>query len=118
MQYPFFAHAFVDGAYLRKLAKDNKKPLVDPSKLVRKIVQHPNIRSWCALNDIILARVVYYDAKPDDDLEINQELRDYWKTVELQPDTELGFGSTRGGTKKKPPRQKGVDTLIPVDMLV
>src|SRR5207253_5397539 len=37
---------------------------------------------------------------------------------ELLPDTHLGFGSLRGGTGKKPPRQKGVDTLIAVDMLV
>jgi uncharacterized LabA/DUF88 family protein len=33
-------------------------------------------------------------------------------------DTELGFASVRGGTRKRPPRQKGVDTLIAVDMLV
>jgi uncharacterized LabA/DUF88 family protein len=119
---PFLAHGFVDGKYLRKVAEAAKLPLVNPRSLVEHIVLSPQIQSWCAdprtARNVALARVIYYDARPDDDSEINQELKEYWDTVELLYDTELGFGSTRGGTKKSPPRQKGVDTLIAVDMLV
>lgn len=66
----------------------------------------------------MLARVIYYDGRPDEEAELSSDLRDYWDAIELLSDTELGFGSTRRGTRRRPPRQKGVDTLIAVDMLV
>jgi uncharacterized LabA/DUF88 family protein len=65
-----------------------------------------------------LARTTYYDGRPDDDAAISEDLRNYWAAIELLSDTQLGFGSTRGGTNRRPPRQKGVDSLIAVDMLV
>lgn len=119
---PYHAHGFVDGAYLRKLAEKHQVPLVNPRTLVSNIINAPEVLTWGALphsrGDICLTRVVYYDARPDEEGEVGQELRDYWDTIELLPDTELGFGSLRGGTRRRPPRQKGVDTLLAVDMLV
>ncbi|HJP95747.1 MAG TPA: NYN domain-containing protein [Candidatus Saccharimonadales bacterium] len=119
---PYIAYGFVDGGYLRKLAENVRKPLVSPRRLVDRVVLSPNIQSWCSdpmtHRNVALARVIYYDARPDDDSEVEQDIKDYWDAIELLQDTELGFGSTRGGTKKRPPRQKGVDTLIAVDMLV
>lgn len=117
------AYGFVEGGYTRERAKGFNLHLPDPQKLVKNIVNEPTIQQWCSSpytnRNIGLARVVYYDVRPDDDSETHQELRDYWDAVELLNDTELGFGSMRGeGTKRKPPRQKGVDTLIAVDMLV
>lgn len=119
---PYHAHGFVDGAYLRKLAEKSLVPLVDPRTLVSNVVNSPEVQTWGSLphthGEVCLTRVIYYDARPDEDVEENKELRDYWSAVELLRDTELGFGSLRGGTKRKPPRQKGVDTLLAVDMLV
>jgi uncharacterized LabA/DUF88 family protein len=119
---PYHAHGFVDGAYLRKLAEKYLVPLANPRVLSSNIVSDPEVRIWGASplsrGDICLTRVIYYDARPDEENEVEQELRDYWEAIELLPDTELGFGSLRGGTRRKPPRQKGVDTLLAVDMLV
>lgn len=119
---PYHAHGFVDGAYLRRLAEKFLVPLVNPRVLVSNIVSSTDVQSWGSLpharGEVTLTRVIYYDARPDEDDEADKELRDYWSAVEILPDTELGFGSLRGGTKRKPPRQKGVDTLLAVDMLV
>lgn len=119
---PYHAHGFVDGAYLRKLAEKFRVPLVNPRILVSNVVNSTEVQSWGVLphtrGDVCVTRVVYYDARPDEDGEVDNGLRGYWDAVELLPDTELGFGSLRGGTKRRPPRQKGVDTLLAVDMLV
>ena len=120
---PFLAHGFVDGKYLRKVVENAGLPLPNPQVLVHHIVKSDEVASWggihrYSVSDISLARTTYYDGRPDDDSEISTELKQYWETVELLQDTQLGFGSIRGGTKTRPPRQKGVDTLIAVDMLV
>jgi uncharacterized LabA/DUF88 family protein len=119
---PFLAHAFVDGKYLRKVCENLSLPFRNPQALVHYITNSQDIQSWSTphfgARDIILARTTYYDGRPDDDSEIPDDLRKYWTEIELLPDTQLGFGSTRGGTKTKAPRQKGVDTLIAVDVLV
>jgi len=67
-------------------------------------VGHANVR-------IFLDRVIYYDARPDEGS--SAELEEYWRAIELLPDTEIGFGVLRGRKR----RQKQVDTLIAVDML-
>jgi len=119
---PYHAHGFVDGAYLRRLAEKFLVPFVNPRVLVSNIVNSAIVQSWGvqphAPGDVCLTRVIYYDARPEEDSDAEKELRDYWEAVELLSDTELGFGSLRGGTKRRPPRQKGVDTLLAVDMLV
>jgi uncharacterized LabA/DUF88 family protein len=117
------AHSFIDGAYLRRAAKEAHLHLVDPLALSKSIIfDQAVIQDWCAdpraIRSTGLARVIYYDARPDDDSELDPNLKSYWDAIELLRDTQLGFGSLRGGNKKKPPRQKGVDTLIAVDMLV
>src|SRR5688500_6189105 len=118
----YHAHAFVDGAYLRQLARAAGLPLANPRLLANNVAFDNRLQSWGAVESAgrttALTRVVYYDARPDDDAEAPTELREYWSEIELLNDTELGFGSLRGGTKRRPPRQKAVDTLIAVDMLV
>ena len=39
---------------------------------------------------------------------------EYWRAIKLLPDTQIGFGALRG----RPRRQKRVDGLIAVDMMV
>ena len=67
--------------------------------------------------ELALHRVVYYDAIADDASVVSPEHQEYWRQIEILPDTHLGFGSLRG-TRTDRPRQKGVDTLMAVDMLV
>lgn len=119
---PYQAFGFVDGGYIRKRAVDAGEALINPQALAKRVVGLPNVQDWCgtphSVGNIALARIIYYDARPDNEADVSEELKEYWDAVELLPDTELGFGTMRGGTNKKPPRQKGVDTLIAVDMLV
>ena len=118
----FLAHAFVDGKYLRKVCENLSLPFRDPHEVLQWIVSSPEVQSWgtphFGAKNIVLARTTYYDGRPDDDSAIPSDLQSYWNEIELLPDTQLGFGSERGGTKTRAPRQKGVDTLIAVDMLV
>lgn len=118
----YHAHAFVDGGYLRELARASDQPLVNPRVLANNIVFDNRVQTWGTVEtsgrSTTLARVIYYDARPDADEEVSADLLAYWDAIELLNDTELGFGSLRGGTKRRPPRQKAVDTLIAVDMLV
>jgi uncharacterized LabA/DUF88 family protein len=65
-----------------------------------------------SLDRVTLGRVTYYDAWPDE--EPQTELLEYWRQVEELPDTAVGFGALRG----RPRRQKRVDGLIAVDMMV
>lgn len=110
------AYVFIDGGYLRRIAWDNNRPLYNPRKIAERVVSHKNVQAWPAgpytANNVHLARITYYDGRPDE--EEDRELTDYWNAIELLPDTELGFGSVRG----RPRRQKAVDTLIAVDMIV
>ncbi|MEL6110127.1 MAG: NYN domain-containing protein [Planctomycetota bacterium] len=112
---PVRAFGFVDGGYLRKRAEDNSKPLPDPWALPMKVLgsQGYGFTKSCSLQ-----RVTYYDAAPDSMTDVPEHLSDYWDAVELIDDVHLGFGYLRGGKRKKPPRQKAVDTLLTVDMLV
>lgn len=117
-------YCFVDGGHLRAMAKKANKALPDPNSLARKVANSKLVQHWQTFQSrgdnsrfmgptprYGLSRVVYYDAWPDngpDDL-----LLEYWRAIELLPDTEIGFGALRG----KPRRQKRVDSLIAVDML-
>ena len=110
------AYVFIDGAYLRSFAWDNGNPLLNPRMVATEIVEKRQVQRWTATAgaslNVYLARVIYYDAKPDD--EDDTDLQAYWDAVELLPDTHLGFGVLRG----QPRRQKRVDTLIAADMIV
>ncbi|HXO28558.1 MAG TPA: NYN domain-containing protein [Thermoanaerobaculia bacterium] len=119
------AYCFVDGGHVRAMAKQVGKPLVDPRALAITITYSATVQYWRTWKpgpepgDLVvdsdirigLDRVIYFDARRDD--ATDQLLEEYWRAVELLPDTELGFGSVRG----RPRRQKKVDGLIAVDML-
>jgi uncharacterized LabA/DUF88 family protein len=120
------AYCFVDGGYLRAGAKKYKQPLVDPRVLAENIAGSFLVQGWripgmtsggkeyANRSEVGLGRVLYYDARPDDTSSSVSAIEDYWKAVELLPDTEIGFGALRG----RPRRQKRVDGLIAVDMMV
>ncbi len=118
----YIAHGFVDGAYLRANADKADLAWVDPHRLVASVALQSVIQEWgdprSGPHNAALTRVVYYDARPDAAEDTTKNLREYWSQIELLPDTHLGFGSLRGGTRSKPPRQKGVDTMMAVDMVV
>ena len=114
------AYGFVDGAYLRELALDAGVPLLDPKRVLHIALSGamPKIYDPGHPASLNLGRVVYYDAQSEDETEVLQSLRDYWDALELLPDTHLGFGWVRSKKRKRPRRQKAVDTLIAVEMLV
>lgn len=121
----YHAHAFIDGAYLRRLAQDYDVPLADPHSLAGRIGDNDVVQGWgrhfVKERPTALTRVLYYDAGLDDVEPAAVEPGDldaYWNTIEMLPDTELRFGTVRGKGGKRPRRQKGVDTLLAVDMLV
>lgn len=109
-------YAFVDGAYLRHLARNGNRPLPNPRALVLNAVGRGTLNEWCTdplrPSIVTIRRLTYYDARPEPSA--SENLESYWKFIESSPDCDLGFGSLRGRTR----RQKGVDTLITVDMLV
>lgn len=114
------AYGFIDGAYLRKLAEEAGVPLQDPKRVLHLALSGATEHIYDPVHpgNLNLGRVTYYDAHSEEDTEVPQSLRDYWDALELLPDTHLGFGWVRGKKRKKPRRQKAVDTLIAVDMLV
>ena len=108
-------YGFVDGAYLRRLAQEKEIALANPAN----VISHVLAQAGKVLGGtLITSRIIYYDAAPVEESEVCSDLREYWDALELQRDTELGFGSLRGKARKTPRRQNGVDTLIAVDMLV
>lgn len=107
-------YSFVDGAYLRKLAEGRIEGFWNPLQLSLGVVGQLGYRDQ---NEARLVRVTYYDAEPDGEQQSDGKIKDYWERVELLNDTHLGFGTLRGKTRRRPQRQKGVDTLIAVDML-
>jgi uncharacterized LabA/DUF88 family protein len=115
---PLTAHAFVDGGHLRSHAEDNGLGYLDPWKVASWVVSNPVLDGSGFQRTILLPRVNYYDAEPDEGEaqtdSTSTSLESYWQAVEALPCTHLRFGELRG----KPRRQKGVDVLLAVDMLV
>lgn len=120
------AHCFVDGGYLLGISKQYSRPLADPRTLASNITYSELVQYWrtpkgmmspkefpgAPNTSIGLARVLFYDAFPDE--VADPKMEEYWRAIELLPDTETRFGAIRGRRR----RQKGVDGLIAVDMLV
>ena len=106
--------AFVDGGYVRNVAEHASVGFVNPYAMCNLIAQRS--QTWL-IDNIRLRRVIYYDAKPEDDSRIDPHIEEYWSEIEHLPFTELGFGTTREGVGRKAPRQKGVDTLLAADLL-
>ena len=117
--YPHLVHVFIDGGYLREVAREQKAALVNPRALASKLVGSPTIQGWASdparPKNALLGRTTYYDAIPDASAETNPDLEQYWRAIELEDDVHLGFGALRG--LKRSARQKGVDVQIAVDML-
>lgn len=113
----YHAHGFVDGGYLRELALSGRLDLPNPRLLVQNGLNEHQIGSWASDRTrpslISLTRVTYYDARPDGAAS-SPGIEKYWDAIERLPDTQLGFGTIRGRKR----RQKKVDSLIAVDMLV
>ena len=105
---------------MHKLAREAGRKLVNPVTLARRLTQSGEIQAWAhspaTRNNARLGRITFYDALPDDAKGKNPEREQYWRAIELLEDVHLGFGALRGLSKQ--PRQKGVDTLIAVDMVV
>ncbi len=118
----FHVHAFIDGAFLLERGSELGVSYPDPYLVAYQAVASDTVQRWAQplhspVPEVALARVTYYDAAPDDVAAASPERRSYWQAIERIPDTALGFGYLRG-RKGRQPRQKGVDTLIAVDMLV
>lgn len=117
---PHLGYVFIDGGYLRVLARQHGGQLANPLALSHSLIRSGQIQSWACdprvAENTFLGRINYYDAMPDDPAHQRPELEDYWKAIALMDDVHLGFGALRGLKRKV--RQKGVDTLIAVDMLV
>lgn len=120
------SHCFLDAGYLRGISKQFNRPLADPRLLANNIAYSELVQSWRTPKrstskefpgssgiSIGLARVLFYDACPDE--LTDQDMEQYWRTIELLPDTEVKMGAIRGRRRRQ---QKGVDGLIAVDMLV
>ncbi len=117
--YPHICHVFLDGGYIRALGDGWNVATVDPLELAKGLMDSSAVQTWAYDRtkhpNALLGRVTFYDALPDDDEET--ELQKYWRAIELLPDVHLGFGALKG-LKRRVRQQKGVDTLIAVDMLV
>lgn len=121
------SYCFVDGGHLRAVSKRTGKPLVNPRTLAARIAYSELVQHWRTAQGsgapgafvgathvrIGLDRVIYYDGRPDGGA--NPLIEEYWKAIELLPDTEIGFGAVRFRGKER--QQKRVDSLIAVDML-
>ena len=108
--YPHIVHAFVDGGYLREMAKRHKGKLLNPRGVAKVIAESGPVQTWAydpSRNpNAFLARVHFYDAIPENDVARKEAAEQYWKAVELLDDVHLGFGALRG--LKRNMRQKGV----------
>ena len=118
--YPHLVHVFIDGGYLRALGRAHKNTLVNPRSLAEVLVKSGEVQTWAydpgRNPNALLGRVHFYDAIPEGDQARRDDIEAYWRAVELLQDMHLGFGALRG--LKRTMRQKGVDTLLTVDMLV
>jgi len=110
-------YAFIDGGYIRDIIKDKKDVLSDAEKYA-KLLEYLKNRYFARL-DVDLIRTLYYDAiyLMEDDPVKHREKKEFFNKLQLTiPFFEVKLSDlvkTGGGRY----RQKGVDTLIAIDMI-
>ncbi len=104
-------HGFVDGGYLRVGGRKFGTSYPNPLTVVKTVLINSDVDRG---RNVILTRCNYYDADPELPELPDPNSEKYWSKITRLSDTHLRFGHLRG----KPRRQKGVDMLLAVDMLV
>lgn len=113
----FHSFSFIDGAYFREEAKKIGIKYPNPKSCIEYI--HRAIRELggysSKMDSVLSRRIIVYDAIPDqtEDNEV-KTIERYWEEIEKMNDVECKFGAIRGKRK----RQKEVDVLLAVDMVV
>ncbi len=107
------AHGFVDGGYLREVAKAAQVPLLNPFVV---IFDACNRAEWKTKVKNTLKNLIYYDASPKSNRVANNELLEYWRALApsevAQP--ELEFRRNWGLSQ---PRQDTLNNAIAEDVL-
>lgn len=109
------AQAYVDGAYVRTLAKSQGRPLPSAYRLCWESLNFSPSSEWLH-GGVDLTRVNVYDAVSPDE-EPAPELKAYWESLEHEVDTRMGWGFLRRSARAAR-RQKGVDILLAIEMIV
>jgi uncharacterized LabA/DUF88 family protein len=108
------AYAYVDGGYVRAVLKQNNHPFdFNPRR-----PSNETVLSAGALGaaDIVLTRVFYYDAIPEDEEERAQH-EAYLQRIESLPDTFVGSPGYLRHRKRRWREQKAVDVQLTVDAI-
>lgn len=120
-------HAFIDGGYLKRVGEKFGVAWPCPSNIAQLLTYNGVVHHWDRVSESLLGRVTYYDGLMVDDAVDSEEQKrrleqrkKYWDYIEVQHVTHLGFGYARRGRDRDAMklRQKAVDTLLAVDMLV
>jgi hypothetical protein len=111
------AYGFVDGGYYRAEAKLQGIDYPNPHSTIEYVIS-THVREMGGysptMGSVFTRRLYFYDAVDPASGSPDSSTEKYWDAIERLHDTEVRFGSIRGN----PRRQKGVDILLAVDMLV
>jgi len=111
------AYAFVDGGYFRAEGRAQGIDYPNPHSAIE-YVMSSHVREMGGyspvMGSVFARRMYFYDATDPSAGSTDPNCTKYWDEIERLHDTEVRFGAIRG----RPRRQKGVDLLLAVDMLV
>ena len=113
-------YVFIDGGYIRSIIEnipEGKDVLNDVKKYADLLTYIRN--RYCSSSEIEVVRMLYYDAivQMENDSKRHREQRDFFNKLQLHiPFFEVKLGDLVK-TGKGLYRQKGVDTLIAIDMI-
>ena len=112
------AYGFVDGGYFRTQAKNLGIDYPNPHSTIEYIMS-THVREMGGfsptMSSVFTRRMYFYDATDPELGSPDTNIDKYWEEIERLHDTEVRFGTIRGTRNR---RQKGVDILLAVDMLV